>query len=129
MPLFCFGAEETPATSSNVVRAKPSMDDAAFGMTRMTMLAVSGISPTWTTTTTTTRHSQPKDIEQSSNSVLAPKQKAKSPAKQRLSINRDLRYKSLRLSVSFGVAERDNSRKAVARAKPSIHDAAFWDDR
>jgi ERCC4-type nuclease len=120
--------KETSAASSSVARAKPSTDDAAFwdddddddDRSISELLPTTNSNKKTSSAYTTTR----KATTASCSPVS--KQKAKSPGAQRLSMSsQEVIYASQSSSV---LRETTFASSSVARAKPSIHDAAFWDD-
>jgi hypothetical protein len=101
-----------------------------FGMTRMTTMLAVSVFPTTNqlnnkTFSTIQRH---RKAAIQSWPRFQTESQISSKAETLDRLRRDLSYKSLRLSVSFGVEREQQSQSSVARAKPSIHDAAFWDD-
>jgi ERCC4-type nuclease len=126
--------KETSVASSSVARAKPSIDDAAFWDDEDDDddRSISEFLPT-TNTNNKKTFSTYSDTSKAATSSWSPgsKQKAKSPAKQRLSMSSQEETSGTNLYAShLSSVPRETAlaSTSVARAKPSIHDAAFWDD-
>jgi ERCC4-type nuclease len=128
--------KEAPAATSNVARTKPSIDDAAFwdDDDDDDDRSLSELLPT--RNDNNNNNKTPSAYTNTSKAATASwspgsKQKAESPGKQRFSTSsqEEPSFTSIYASQSSSVLRETRvASSSEARAKPSVHDAAFWDD-